>query len=572
MGTANRICTSCSTLVPADAVFCPSCGSAVPTSLLKDPEDPQARLEHAAKASWKLPPDLLDKARRRLGVAALMYAAAYLLSYAPGYVLTSYAQGGVKFDAFDVTAATCVLLSVALYAVTRRGNVDNRLLLNLGLVYLVVGAVGIEANETLAWLIHEWGRPNFLTWTSVWIVLFPLIVPSTPGKMLLAAVAAAFSRALMLLIAVGMGLQLPELAWLGLLPNFICAGIAVVGSRVVYGMSLDIGRARRMGSYRLVARLGEGGMGEVWRAKHHMLARPAAIKLIRPETLGAGDRAGQADALRRFEREAQATALLRSPHTVELFDYGVTDDGTFYYVMELLDGLDLETLVQWFGPLPAPRAVHLLRQVCHSLREAHDQGLTHRDIKPANIYVCRYGGEVDFVKVLDFGLVKSGQDSARQDVTATGVGIVGTPSTMAPEQIVGNRPIDARTDIYGLGCVGYWLLTGTHVFEEETVAQVMARHLETLPTPPSQRVEREIPESVDAVILACLEKDPAKRPQTADALSALLTECVGGEQWTVEDARQWWSERIPAAASEAAVGEQRILMPSLVDNGKTPIE
>ena len=213
--------------------------------------------------------------------------------------------------------------------------------------------------------------------------------------------------------------------------------MAYVGARVVYALGTEVTEAREFGSYRLVERLGQGGMGEVWRAQHRLLARPAAIKLIRGS---AQANAGASDeAVRRFEQEAQVTARLSSPHTVQLFDFGVADDGRFYYVMELLDGLDLETLVRRHGPLPAERATYLLRQVCHSLAEAESHGLVHRDIKPANLFVCRYGGDCDFVKVLDFGIAKDADH-----LMETGVigltrehGLRGTPAYIAPEQALG---------------------------------------------------------------------------------------------------------------------------------------
>ena len=197
----------------------------------------------------------------------------------------------------------------------------------------------------------------------------------------------------------------------------------------------------------------------------------------------------------RFEREAQATASLRSPHTIELYDFGVADDGAFYYVMELLDGFDLETLVERFGPLPAERAVHLLTQVCHSLAEAHAAGLVHRDIKPANVYVCRYGREVDFVKVLDFGLVKSQRDAERRrrQRSPRHHAVGGTPAFMSPEQVMGDRPIDGRSDIYAVGCLAYWLVTGQLVFTGRTAIETMLQHAQATPVPPSQRTELEIP-------------------------------------------------------------------------------
>jgi serine/threonine protein kinase len=207
--------------------------------------------------------------------------------------------------------------------------------------------------------------------------------------------------------------------------------------------------------YQLVERLGEGGMGEVWRAKHRFLARPAAIKLMRPEVLGGSSVERQSLSLL-FEREAQATASMRSPHTIELYDFGVADDGAFYYVMEFLDGFDLQALIDRFGPIPPDRAVHLLKQVCHSLAEAHAEGLIHRDVKPANVYVCRHGREVDFVKVLDFGLVKSQNDALGSDITLSrDHSVGGTPSFMPPEQVLGDRPLDGRSDIYAVGCLAY---------------------------------------------------------------------------------------------------------------------
>src|SRR5213080_3694204 len=324
--------------------------------------------------------------------------------------------------------------------------------------------------------------------------------------------------------------------------------------------------AREFGSYRLVAPLGRGGMGEVWRAEHQLLARPAAIKLIRPEMLGAADAEGRRATLRRFEREAQATAQLRSPHTIQLYDFGVTEEGTFYYVMELLEGYDLETVVQRFGPLPCARAVQLLVQVCHSLAEAHERGLIHRDIKPANIYLCRYGRATDFVKVLDFGLVKSWRQPDPTEVGATKGGVItGTPSCMAPEQIAGDRPLDARTDIYGVGCVAYWLLTGQQVFEGTSAMRVMTHHLETPPTAPSARSDRPIPPGLDAVVLTCLEKDPDHRPQTTDVLAERLVSCGAGQPWSAKHAHAWWGEHAPSPSGAPWTGEQRLVMPSLAE-------
>ena len=333
-----------------------------------------------------------------------------------------------------------------------------------------------------------------------------------------------------------------------------------------------IRRARAFGSYRLVAPLGHGGMGEVWRAEHRFLARPAAVKVIRPEMLGAADDEERRATLRRFEREAQATALLRSPHTIQLYDFGVTDEGAFYYVMELLEGFDLETLVERFGPLPWPRAVHLLGQLCDSLSEAHERGMIHRDIKPANVYVCSYGQARDFVKVLDFGLVKSREEpepgeggaSAPGDSGATCAGtMAGTPSCMAPEQVTGDHPLDARTDLYGVGCVAYWMLTGGPVFEGATPWAVILQHMRDRPMPVSARAAQSIPPRLEAIVLACLEKGPDRRPASARALAMELASCRGMETWSEEDALAWWQEHAPAPPTEVRSAKPRELMPTL---------
>jgi serine/threonine-protein kinase len=252
--------------------------------------------------------------------------------------------------------------------------------------------------------------------------------------------------------------------------------------------------------------------------------------------------------IRRFEREAQTIASLRSPHTVDLFDFGVAEDGSFYYVMELLEGLDADTLVRRFGPVPANRAIHVLRQVCHSLSEAEARGLVHRDIKPANVFLCRYGEDHDFVKVLDFGLVKSLPDPRASGPQLTGEHAVqGTPSFMAPEQAMGQTDLDSRADVYSTGCVAYWLLTGQTVFQAENAMELLVHHVHTLPVAPSTRTESHIPPALDELILSCLEKDPDARPSSAKELARRL-EALDIEPWTEEDAREWWRTAQPAGA------------------------
>jgi serine/threonine protein kinase len=336
-------------------------------------------------------------------------------------------------------------------------------------------------------------------------------------------------------------------------PDFLLVGVAVVITRVLTQLGRQVGRAREMGSYQLTELLGRGGMGEVYRATHRMLARPAAIKLIRPEAIGGGDDEAARLAVKRFYREAEAAANLRSPHTVEVYDFGVAADGTLYFVMELLDGMDLETLVVQHGPIPAGRAIRILCQACESLEEAHRAGLVHRDIKPANIHVGRLGLQRDFVKVLDFGLVKPFSAKNAEHSLATVAGQTpGTPAYMAPEMALGEA-VDGRADIYALGCVAYFLLTGQLVFDASTAIQMIARHLQAPPIPPSERTQNFIPRALEDLVLRCLAKAPADRPQSAAELAASLA-AVDVHAWADEDAARWWSLNPPAAASPAGAG------------------
>jgi serine/threonine-protein kinase len=334
----------------------------------------------------------------------------------------------------------------------------------------------------------------------------------------------------------------------GALIVFVSNYVFVVSSAILSGILSHLvwraqQQARKVGSYYLEEQLGTGGMGEVWRARHHLLARRAAIKLIRPDGLGADARSQQV-ALTRFEREAQATASLRSPHTINLYDFGVSDVGAFYYVMELLVGRDMQSLVRDFGPLPPERVLYLLDQVCESLAEAHEAGLVHRDIKPSNIYVCRVGLQYDFVKVLDFGIAKDHRAEGDMLLTIQ-QHAVGTPAYMAPEAVLGESPVDRRADIYALGCVAYYLVTGQRVFENASLMQVMIHHLQDAPLPPSQRTELPVPADLDALILRCLEKNPAQRPGDVHELQRLLRECRVSGTWDRDRARNWWLTHLP---------------------------
>lgn len=296
--------------------------------------------------------------------------------------------------------------------------------------------------------------------------------------------------------------------------------------------------ARQLGPYTLTRPLGSGGMGEVFLAEHHLLKRPCAIKFIRPE------RAGDPAALLRFEREARTTARLKHPNTVEVFDYGRTDDGTFYYVMEYLDGLSLEEVVRRHGPLPPGRVVRVLTQFCGALREAHRAGLVHRDIKPSNVFLCRHGGLFDVVKLLDFGLVSGGVRGADAAVTQAGA-VMGTPDYMSPEQADGTGA-DERSDLYSLGATVYFLLTGRPPFTGRTALDVLVAH-RTQPVP-SVAVAAGAPAALDAVVMRLLAKSPADRPPTADAVLSDLATCDGCPTWSDADAERWWETTVNEAA------------------------
>jgi serine/threonine-protein kinase len=444
-------------------------------------------------------------------------------------------------------------LGVLLY--TRWGRGDPASLITLGLVYEVAVAAALAVLDHKFVLTAEMTITPALSRVAFIVVIFAAVVPSTPRRTLVAALIAVSMDPLAMAGAIATGqLDAPwsHVAWMHL-PNYLAVGVAVVISHVVTRLGREVRDARELGSYRVGRLIGRGGMGEVYHATHRLLARPAAIKLIRPESLEqrAPDRAWVT--VERFRREAEAAATLRSPHTIELYDFGVSDDGIFYYVMELLDGVDLELLVERFGPVPPERAIHLLRQACDSLAEAHERGLMHRDIKPSNIHTCRMGLVVDFVKLLDFGLVKPrpGIEADAPTLTRQDASTPGTPAFMAPESVFGDPVPDHRADIYALGCVGYWLITGTLVFDAVSPARMLMQHFEAQPTPPSRRAEIEVPADLETVIMACLAKRPDERPATAAELSRRLAACAVRQPWTDERALEWWDRHLPGGPAGA---------------------
>jgi eukaryotic-like serine/threonine-protein kinase len=313
----------------------------------------------------------------------------------------------------------------------------------------------------------------------------------------------------------------------------LTTALAIGISSVIYGLRRDVKEARKLGQYTLGEKLGEGGMGVVYRASHAMLRRPTAVKLLPAEKAGE-------QSVARFEREVQLTARLSHPNTVTIFDFGRTPDGVFYYAMELLDGAALDVLVESDGPLPAARVLHVLDGVAGALVEAHEIGLIHRDLKPANIILCKQGGVFDVPKVLDFGLVK---DLGADDVSLTASStLTGTPLYMAPEAIRAPGEMDARSDLYALGAVAYFLVTGQHVFTGRNAMEVFGHHLHTKPEPPSARLGRTLPPDLEKLILDCLEKDPSRRPQTAGDLQHRARGCRDYGAWDHGRARAWWQE------------------------------
>src|SRR6266702_1742941 len=515
---------------------------------------PDARGGTARAISSGFPVDLLNQSAGRLRVLALLYAFVFFMAgIFPALLfpadrarfLGSFVQWGPSVIA--------IVVALLVAAVIRSARLSLPAAMNIGLAFEIASSYAIAAAEFADPMGLEMHGMMGLSWVAVWIVLFTVVVPTAPRRAVFAALASVSSVPVIIGLMIASGttsLRLdPGQFFFGLVfPYLLVVGMAYVGARVVYQLGTEVKRARELGSYSLEQKLGEGGMGEVWRARHRMLARPAAIKLIRPSFARDGRGAVSEEAVRRFEREAQVIARLRSPHTVELFDFGMAADGAFYYVMELLDGLDADSLLRRFGPTPPERAIYLLRQVCHSLSEAQSCGLVHRDIKPANIFICRYGEEYDFVKVLDFGIVRAVHDAADTNAVHTRENAVqGTPAFIAPEQAMGTG-LDGRADIYATGCLAYWLLTGQFVFSAETPMGLLVQHAQALPAPPSARTDQPIPPAFDDLVLSCLAKDPAQRPQSARELSLRLAEVEGASAWTQDRAREWWTSHQLATA------------------------
>jgi eukaryotic-like serine/threonine-protein kinase len=513
------------------------------------------RLERppANATTTTLPEDLLKEQSIRMQLLYAIGVVLWVINLGMDVYLNPHGDRGPYRLPIEAAGAM-IAAAGAWYA--RCGRCSHRTKVDVGVAFMVVHAFGLA-------LLNSWmAQPTTMrpvSGVSVLILFFGMMAPASPSRMLVGALFAASMDPLGVWIAHLRGLPVPPALNTVLMfyPNYVCAVLAVVPARILYRLGRRIREARALGSYQLVERLGEGGMGEVWRARHRLLARSAAIKLIRPDMLNDSSRDQAAVTLGRFEREAQATAALTSPHTIRLFDFGLTEEGTFYYVMELLDGRDLESLIKEFGPLPPARAMHLVQQVCRSLAEAHAIGLIHRDIKPANIYACRMGLEYDFVKVLDFGLVKHERPSDMSTLLTGSPSIMGTPAYMAPEAIVGNAAIDRRVDVYAVGCVAYFLLTGKRVFDAASTMKVLLQHVHEAPTPPSRRTEQHVPREIDDFVMACLNKDPNRRPHSADELFQMACTCATADGWTQRSAKAWWESHLPELTVRASFPESR---------------
>ena len=502
-----------------------------------------AALRPDATAPFELPSAVTRESRRRLRVAALLGTLGYATFLT--FALSRLIDAGPLQRSIDLTHDVLGLgICLGLVAVASARPIPDLLVLRLALVAQVLLAALISVAVTWAAFIRT-GHVSALTWVVPMVILFPLLVPVVPRTTLVVSALCVLTLpgSLWLLASRGAIEVNASDYWHAFSTGGVAVAIATVAARTVHGARQQVAAARTVGSYELLERLGAGGMGEVWKARHLLLARPAAVKMILAETLQ-GPLEERDTVVRRFLREAQVTASLRSPHTVELFDFGVGADGGFYYAMELLEGMNLEHFIYQFGALEPRRAVHWLAQACHSLGEAHSRGLVHRDIKPANLFICRSGRDVDVVKVLDFGLTRAAASSQDPALSAPGT-MMGTPSYMAPEQIYG-LALDARTDLYALGCVGYWLLAGKKPFESKQVGELLRQHAQAIPPPLSSQAPRAIPPRIEAAVMACLSKDPEQRPPSADRLCEALEAGLDGNAWSASEAQEWWGAHLPA--------------------------
>ena len=500
-----------------------------------------------------IPPILATRIGSRLQSLALFLIAVLTVLWLGVNAVEGQLAAEFRRPAQWLPPALTVAVSVGVIWLSRRWRHRPERLARVGLAYMVVCAYGVTFGtywETFFGVPGELitiDRVGF-SGSMVWLFGYVALVPSRLRDLAVALPLAAAALPLCVLWQTRLGIA-PVLSPVDFLivfclPQGLVAAVAFGIAAVISRLGHDVDRARELGAYRLERRIGAGNMGEVWQARHAMLARPAAIKMIQPRVLAQSADA-VADAVARFEREARLTATLQSPHSVQVYDYGMDADGSLYYVMELLDGVDLETLVRQYGPVVPERAGFLLAQICESLEEAHRRGLVHRDIKPANVHLTRLAHRHDFVKVLDFGLAKEVSTVDAGATLATGSHtVLGTPAYMAPEAVRGGV-VDARSDLYSLGCVAFWLLTGDVPFAGLSPFETLMAHVQDPPAPPSSCMSGSLPAEFDDLVLACLAKTPADRPQTARAVSERIAALPLPAPWNDERAARWWAAHQP---------------------------
>jgi eukaryotic-like serine/threonine-protein kinase len=512
------------------------------------PQRPAPRLQVGSTPSASsIPSELYRDAQRRVQIAARAFLAIWVVVLVVSNITRGLTPEAYQFSGWyrygNLIYAGGIALALAALAMVRSCAGHPTRTTRLGLTLLV-------GTSALIGFGNQWGEmPGGagVSWAAAIVLLYPAIVPVSEREMLVAGTIACSWDPLFRLLAQSLGgaraISLTEWVWL-VVPNAMCVGLSLVPAHVVRALGRAVGEAREMGNYRLGELLGRGGMGEVYAASHRLLARPAAVKVILPAMLGVRDEAGRLMIAERFRREAEAAALLRSPHTIELYDFGFADDGSLFYAMELLEGVTLQQLVDRHGAQPAGRVIHLLGQACLSLAEAHQRGLVHRDVKPSNLMTCRMGTEVDFLKVLDFGLVKASAPVEKRltvdDVTA------GTPAFMAPEAIEGVHGLDHRADLYALGCVAYWLLSGRPVFDGSTPLAILVKHGHETPAPLAAAAIG-VGADLEAVVFRGLEKDPNRRPADALELRRALASCSQAAQWGPAEAERWWGAHLRAS-------------------------
>lgn len=514
---------------------------------------PPAWLDELRSPIESLPNDLVTASGRRVRVAALAFAGVWLVMLVlmnPLSRLLTGARvtGGAWPMPGNAVAAAGLALSLALAWYASRQTGGSRMVLWLGVAHQVITAAMLA-------MLNNWAPtqagPAISTVVLI-LPIYPAIAPIPLQWLVVAAFLSATMDPMTWGIAALRGAAPPRDLFTHVVDfsvTYIAAGISLLPAVIIRGLGRQVQEARSIGSYTLGKLLGKGGMGEVYEATHRLLARKAAIKLVLRqdnEEPGANERA-----LERFRREAAVAAALTSPHTIELYDFGVRDDGQYYYVMEMLEGMDLQAMVDQYGPLPPSRVAHFLTQSAKSLAEAHEFGMVHRDIKPSNLFISRRGLELDFLKVLDFGIVKLGADRppVQDALKLTMVEApIGTPAFMPPEGVEGAGHLSAASDIYSLGCAAFFMLTGELPFRAGNLMQMLYKHVNEAPRKPSAVHGTPIPADLDELVLSCLSKSPAARPADGKALLAVIEPIARAHPWTQEDAHRWWASLVQPAA------------------------